>query len=93
MFTARWRCQTISFNNKIWIIGGALTSSGANYKDLWTSINCIESVDIFPVSYSVKRGQQTVLYNNSIFVIGGNTATSAAGSTPLLLNEIWKYDF
>ncbi len=97
VYSPRYYHNTIvQNNNKVFLIGGAFESGGANYKDLFHSVdgvNWVDNIDVFPAGFSERRGQQTVLHNNSIFVIGGNTASSAAGSTPALLNEIWKYDF
>ncbi|WP_073086788.1 Kelch repeat-containing protein [Winogradskyella jejuensis] len=95
IYSPRYYHNTFVKNNDtVFLIGGASGSTGANYKDLWTSIdgvNWLENVDVFPAGYSVRRGQQTVFHNDTIIVIGGNSGSSS--SSPTLLNDVWKYDF
>lgn len=83
-FSARLHHKLISYNNKLYLIGGY--SDGTNRSDVWSTTDgntWVKETDggstIFPAKYSF----ETVVKDNAIYVIGGQTESG-------LTDDIYK---
>lgn len=82
-FGARYDHQIVSFNGKLWAVGGIVNITRQN--DIWSSTDGTTWVKETPVGniFSPRNGHQMVVFNNKIWLIGGFTDGGRS-------NEIWS---
>ena len=83
-FTPRHAFGCVSFNNKMWVIGG--TDSSTYYNDVWNSTDGIEWTAVtLNAAFSARAFFRAFVYNNRMWITGGynNTGTN---------NETWSSD-
>lgn len=74
---------SVYFNNRMWVIGGASSLSGASLNDVWSSANGVNWSQVdSDAPFAPRSGHQVLVYNNLLWVIGG---TTSAGVT----NDVW----
>lgn len=88
----RWGHQSVTFKEKIWVIGGiGPVGGGTNSKtnDIWSSADGINwtKTSIVGIHFSERSGHQVLVFNDKMWVIGGSAASS--GGT-VRSNEIWS---
>ncbi|MFA4877740.1 MAG: PGF-pre-PGF domain-containing protein [Methanoregula sp.] len=81
-FTSRSGQTSVSFNDRLWIIGG--TDGATIRNDTWSSADGIlwTRVNATP-AFPARSNAASLVFNNRVWIIGG---TSAAGS----LNDTWS---
>ncbi|MBQ4804889.1 fibronectin type III domain-containing protein [Aquimarina sp. MMG015] len=78
---------TLIFNDKIYLIGGGLSTGGARYNDVWVSENGKEWTELTTgPKFTARLWHSAVVFNNKIWIIGGNAAYSSGNE----LNDIWS---
>jgi len=82
-FVARKFHQTVSFQDKLWVIGGIGDENSGFLNDVWHSSDGITWAEATPNSTFSPRGFHTALvFDDKIWVIGG-------GGVPGNVNDIW----
>lgn len=82
-FSSRSNHTTVTFNNKLWIIGGSFTNN------VWSSIDgVIWEVETENADFSPRELHTSVVFDNKIWVIGGLgfENSGAIGA----LNDVWS---
>lgn len=83
MFFARWESPVVSFNNKLWLIGGSSRDAG-NMNDVWSSTNgSVWKLETEHAAFSERSFHQLVVFNNKLWLIGGVSNRSEQ-------NDIWS---
>ncbi len=82
-FGARYDHRIVSFNGKLWAIGGIVNITRQN--DVWSSTDGITWTKETTVGniFSPRNGHQLIVFNNKMWLIGGFTANGRS-------NEIWS---
>ena len=85
-FPIRWGHSSVVFDNKIWVIGGRRTSSGAENRvnDMWSSSDGTNWVETTHTDFSARSAHSSVVFNNKIWVIGGHG--NSGGGLP----DVWS---
>jgi dihydrofolate reductase len=92
-FTARHVTQVVSFDNKLWVIGGfAMNNSGYPIllSDIWNSEdgrNWEQITNNAP--FSTRQEHQVIIFKNKIWLIGGYSGTF---NNRIYKNDIWYND-
>lgn len=84
VFSARANLGGTVYNNKMWISGGAGTTTG----DVWYSSDGITWVEATAGSsnkFSKRESHMMITYDNKMFVIGGSDPSSGTRN-----NEVWS---
>ena len=83
----------VSFDDKLWIIGGRRTLGLGNYEytDLWSTSNALswQSVDI-PDAVANRTNHAVVVFQDKIWVIGGVIEDENASNGQSYANDIWS---
>lgn len=79
-FSPRTGHELISFNNKLWVIGGDDKNGLKN--DIWSSTNGITWIrQTANANFSPRADHQVVAYNNKLWLIGGSNNNDVWSST------------
>ncbi|MFK5880013.1 MAG: hypothetical protein QM478_11045 [Flavobacteriaceae bacterium] len=82
-FSARYSHQAVSFNNKLWVIGGY---DGSNKNDVWSSVDGINwTQETTNAGFSARVVHQAVSFNNQLWVIGGSDGSFGSNK-----NDVWS---
>ena len=86
-FPERYFHQSVSFQDKLWVIGGFDDFTTAN-NDIWSSIDGVTwTENTSSAEFSERFGHQVVNYNNNLVLIGGYFA--AKESRHNRQNDVW----
>ncbi|MDD2716535.1 MAG: hypothetical protein PHW04_11655, partial [Candidatus Wallbacteria bacterium] len=83
-FTARSAASLLSFDCKLWLIGGCITG-GAGRNDVWSSVDGITWTKECDAPFTSRFCHGTEVYANKIWVIGGYTTTNNT-----YLKDVWN---
>jgi hypothetical protein len=88
--TGEWLVPTTTvFQNKIWLIGGAKSSSSSN-KAIWTSDNGLHWTErTNDNGMGGRAGHTAVVFNGKLWVIGGCTSIWYGRK---YLHDVWVYE-
>lgn len=90
-FTPRLSSGLASFNDDLWVIGGA-TMEGVDSDEIWRSADGLNWRLVTPSTsvFSPRDGHAVAVFNNRLWVIGGWDNTFATGGTETRLNDVWS---
>ena len=78
-FPVRDDHQVVTFNNKMYLIGGY---DGSRKNDVWSSTDGIHWIEeTANAAFSARYGHQVVVFNNKMFLIGGSYKNDVWSST------------
>ena len=92
-FPERASFASISYANKVWVMGGT-SKSAAQIDEIYTSTfngvaNYIKSPSTFPW-WPARANASTVVHNDVMYILGGSQPRSSDG-TYKCLNDVWVY--
>jgi hypothetical protein len=81
-FSGRADQSSVTFGNKMWVIGGE-NNSGVFLNDVWSSTDGINwNQATSSASFSGRESQSSLTFNNAMWVIGGTNGSA--------LNDVWS---
>lgn len=70
-FSNRWDNPFISFNNKLWLIGGRNPSPNVDNNDIWSSVDGKNwTLELANAAFSPRGGHKLITYQNKLWLIG-----------------------
>ncbi|MEN6624847.1 MAG: hypothetical protein ABFD69_01320 [Candidatus Sumerlaeia bacterium] len=70
-FPGRYCAQVVSFQNKMFLIGGGTPTS--DFNDVWTSTNGKDWTQVMVTKpFTARRGHVCLVFSNKIYLMGGN---------------------
>ena len=90
IFTPRLAHQTLSFDDKIWVIGGVIVkdATGVNLNDVWfSSDGRAWQQATADASWKPRSNFGTVVFNDKMWLLGGVTFD---GDDFTFLNDVWN---
>jgi hypothetical protein len=95
IFSPRTGHAVVTFNNKLWVIGGGdnvMAAGGASTRlnDVWCSSDGVSWTQQNPAGgniFSPRMGHAAVVYAGKLWVIGGDVATGTPNDT--VVNDVW----
>jgi hypothetical protein len=85
-FKPRQRHQTLSYNNKLWVMGG-FDGDSTYFNDVWSSSNGSDWTFEGNAPWTARADFATTIYDNKIWIIGGSQ-----GLTPQYNDAWWSTD-
>ena len=79
---------SVTFNNRIWVIGGGLYSDFVtNYSDAWSSTDGLQwTRETVTAPWPSRRFHKTVVFDNAIWLVGG---VHYGAGAPYNRNDVW----
>ena len=76
----------VSFDNKLWVMGGTDGTTSTSYNDVWSSPDGVNWTLVTPnAPWQERENYTTVVNNNEMYVIGGLNHNSFT-----MLNDVWS---
>ncbi len=88
-FPARWGHTSVTFDGKLWVIGG---SNGGFSNDIWQSADGVNWEEVVAEGhFSGRRRHASAVFDGKLWVVGGQTDFDPAISkkSSYLSNEVW----
>jgi hypothetical protein len=83
IFPSRFSPGTVSFNNRLWVVGGSSDDGTKDLTDVWSSADGSAWTNATSTAaFGSRHGQSVVALGNQMFVIGGIRAGT-------YLNDVW----
>jgi len=80
-FSARYGHEVVTYNGKMWLIGGY---EGAELNDVWSTTDGVNwTLVTGAASFPVRFFHQALVFNNTLVVVGGGSSAGA-------LNDVWS---
>lgn len=80
-WSARYGFCAVSFNNRLYVLGG---NDGSNLNDVWWTTDGVNWTQSVNAPWAIRRYACAITYNRRMFVLGGIGASS--------YNDVWETD-
>jgi peptidoglycan hydrolase-like protein with peptidoglycan-binding domain len=88
---ARYSFTSLSFNNKLWVIGGINPSTPASYSgygDVWSSPDGVTWTQTTSSAPALRSQHTSVVFNDKMWIIGGQTTGFCTSC--IAYNDVWS---